>query len=61
MSLVILGVAFVVAALLLRVARIVVQRALDALDIGGKENHEAVRRRARQLTNALTLLAYGVA
>ena len=60
-SLVILGVAFVVAALLLRVARIVVQRALDALDIGGKENHEAVRRRARQLTNALTLLAYGVA
>ena len=36
-------------------------RLLDALDIVGAENREAVHARARQLMRALTLLAYGVA
>lgn len=60
-TLLIIAVAFLAAALLVRVARRIVQRALDALEIVETENHEAVRRRARQLTGALTVLAYGVA
>ena len=53
--------AFVVAAVVVRIAHAVIHRALDALDIVGAENRAAVHIRARQLTRALTLLAYGVA
>ena len=53
--------AFVLAAVVARVAHAVIHRILDALDIVGAENREAVHARARQLTRALTVLAYGVA
>jgi small-conductance mechanosensitive channel len=53
--------AFVVAAVVVRVAHAVIHRVLDALDIVGAENRAAVQARAQQLTRALTLLAYGVA
>jgi moderate conductance mechanosensitive channel len=53
--------AFVAAAVLVRVANRIVQRMLGALEIVGVENRDAVHARARQLTRALTLLAYGVA
>jgi small-conductance mechanosensitive channel len=53
--------AFVVAAVAVRVAHAVIHRALDALDIVGAENRLAVNARAKQLVRALTLLAYGVA
>jgi len=53
--------AFIVAAIVVRVAHVFVQRALDGLDIVGAENRAAVHARARQLKRALTLLAYGVA
>src|SRR4029077_8000765 len=43
------------------VAHVFTRRVLDALDIVGAENRAAVQARARQLTRALTLLAYGVA
>lgn len=54
-------VAFVVAAILVRVAHAIIHRLLDALDIVGSENRAAVHARARQLIRALTVLAYGVA
>ena len=44
-----------------RVAHAVIHRLLGALDIVGAENRAGVHARARQLTRALTLLAYGVA
>jgi small conductance mechanosensitive channel len=53
--------AFILAAAVARVARSVIHRLLTALDIAGSENREMVHARARQLTRALTLLAYGVA
>jgi small-conductance mechanosensitive channel len=53
--------AFILAAAVARVARSVIHRLLTALDIAGTENREMVHARARQLTRALTLLAYGVA
>ena len=53
--------AFALAAVAARLAHAVIHRILDALDIVGAENREAVHARARQLTRALTLLAYGVA
>jgi hypothetical protein len=53
--------AFVVAALVVRVAHSLIHRALNALDIVGAENRAAVHARAQQLKHALTLLAYGVA
>jgi len=53
--------AFLIAAVTVRVARAVVYRLLGRLDMVSRENHEAVHARARQLTNALTLLAYGIA
>ena len=53
--------AFVIAAVAVRVAHAIVHRALNALDIVGSENRTAVHERARQLIRALTLLAYGVA
>ena len=54
-------VAFVLAASFARLAHAVIRRVLDALDIVGAENREMVHARARQLTRALTMLAYGVA
>src|SRR5437764_7370376 len=53
--------AFVVAAVAVRIAHTLIHRLLDALDIVGPENRAAVHARARQLIRALTLLAYGVA
>jgi small-conductance mechanosensitive channel len=53
--------AFVVAAIVVRVAHAFIHRALDALDIVGASNRAAVHARARQLTRATTMLAYGVA
>lgn len=53
--------AFVAAAILVRVAHRIIHRLLDALDIVGAENRAAVHARAKQLNRALTLLAYGVA
>jgi small conductance mechanosensitive channel len=53
--------AFLIAAIMVRVARAVVHRLLGGLDMVSAENREAVHARARQLTNALTLLAYGIA
>jgi small conductance mechanosensitive channel len=53
--------AFVVAAIVVRVAHVIVHRVLGALDIVSAENRAAVQQRARQLIRALTFLAYGVA
>jgi small-conductance mechanosensitive channel len=53
--------AFVSAAVAVRVAHGLVHRLLDALEIVGAQNRAAVQKRARQLIRALTLLAYGVA
>ena len=53
--------AFVLAAVVVRVAHAVIRRLLDALEIVGAENREVVHARAQQLTRALTVLAYGVA
>jgi small conductance mechanosensitive channel len=53
--------AFVAAAVLVRIAHSVIHRLLDALEIVGTENRAAVHARATQLIRALTLLAYGVA
>src|SRR5437773_3871131 len=53
--------AFVLAAVVVRVAHAIIHRLLGALEIVGAENRAAVHARARQLTRALTVLAYGVA
>src|SRR5262249_46937184 len=53
--------AFVLAAILVRIAHTVIHRALDTLDIVGPENREAVHARANQLIRSLTLLAYSIA
>ncbi len=53
--------AFVLAAIVARVAHAVVHRLLGALDIVSSENRAAVDARAERLIRALTLLAYGVA
>jgi small-conductance mechanosensitive channel len=53
--------AFILAAVVAWASRAVIRRMLRALDIVGAENREAVHARARQLTRALTILAYGVA
>ncbi len=53
--------AFVLAAVVARVAHAVVHRLLGALDIVSSENRAAVHARAERLIRALTLLAYGVA
>jgi small conductance mechanosensitive channel len=54
-------IAFVVAAVVVRVAQAIIRRLLGALEIVGAENRAAVHARAQQLTRALTVLAYGVA
>jgi small-conductance mechanosensitive channel len=53
--------AFVAAAIVVRVAHAIVHRLLDTLEIVGVENRAAVHARAQQLTRAMTALAYGVA
>jgi small conductance mechanosensitive channel len=53
--------AFVAAYVLLRLARVLVQRLLKTLDIVGIENRDAVHARAKQMMHALTVLAYSVA
>jgi small-conductance mechanosensitive channel len=52
--------AFVIAAVVGRIARALIHRALGALDVS-PEHRSAMLDRARHLTRALTLLAYGVA
>jgi moderate conductance mechanosensitive channel len=54
-------IAFLVAALLVRLAHAVIHRLLDHLDIVSAENRAAVHARGQQLIRALMLLAYGVA
>ncbi len=53
--------AFVAAAIVVRIARVFVHRLLDALQIVSAENRAAVRARADQLMRALAILAYGAA
>ena len=53
--------AFAAAAVAARIAHTLVGRLLDALETVSAENRAAMDRRGRQLTRAMTLLAYGVA
>jgi moderate conductance mechanosensitive channel len=53
--------AFILAAVAARIAHGIIHRVLGALEIVGADNRAAVHARARQLTRALTMLAYGVA
>jgi len=53
--------AFLAAALAVRVAHSIVHHLLDALDIVGTEQRAALHARGQQLIRALTFLAYGVA
>jgi small-conductance mechanosensitive channel len=53
--------AFIVAALVVRIAHAIVHRLLGALEIVGTENRAAVHARAKQLIRALTVLAFGLA
>jgi moderate conductance mechanosensitive channel len=53
--------AFAMAAVVVRVAHVVVRRLLDRMQTGSAENRAAVHARARQLIRALELLAYGIA
>jgi small conductance mechanosensitive channel len=53
--------AFVVAAIVVRLGHMLVHRVLAAMDIVSAENRTAVQARANQLIRALTILAYGVA
>ena len=53
--------AFIAAAVVVRIAHAIIHRLLDALDIVGSDNRAVVHARAKQLTRALTVLAYGVA
>ena len=55
------AVAFIAAAIVVRVAHAVIHRFLGALDIVGSEDRAVVHARAKQLIQALTFLAYGVA
>jgi small-conductance mechanosensitive channel len=55
------AIAFILAAVAVRVARVLIHRFLDALDIVSPDNRAAVTARAKQLSGALTLLAYGMA
>jgi small conductance mechanosensitive channel len=53
--------AFALAAMLVRLADIVIYRLLGRLDVVSAENQAAIRERARRLVRALTMMAYGVA
>jgi moderate conductance mechanosensitive channel len=52
---------FMVAALVVAVARAIIHRLLGALDIVSADNRAAVQARGKQLAGALTLLGYGIA
>jgi moderate conductance mechanosensitive channel len=54
-------IAFAIAALVVRIAQVLVHRLLGALDIAEPDDRAAVQARAKQLIRALTVLAYGVA
>jgi len=54
-------VAFLAAAILIRVVDRYIHRALESLEIVGTENRAALHSHAAQLIRGLTLLAYGVA
>jgi small-conductance mechanosensitive channel len=53
--------AFLLAAVTVRVVRSLIHRLLEALETVSADNRAAVDARARQLSGALTLLAYGLA
>jgi small conductance mechanosensitive channel len=53
--------AFAAAAILAKIANLLIQRVLGSLDFVGPENRASVDTRARQLSRAMTVLAYGVA
>jgi moderate conductance mechanosensitive channel len=53
--------AFALAAVLVRLADVVIHRLLGRLDVVSAENQKAIRDRARRLIRALTMMAYGVA
>ena len=52
---------FVLAAVVVSVARLIIGRVLARLEVVSADNRAAVQARGRQLGRALTLLAYGVA
>lgn len=52
---------FVLTALAVRIARLILHRFLDRLDTVSADNRAAIQARAKQLGGALTLLAYGIA
>jgi moderate conductance mechanosensitive channel len=54
-------IAFLIAAVVVRILNTLVHRTLNTLDIVGSEDREAVHARAKQLIRAATVLAYGVA
>jgi small conductance mechanosensitive channel len=54
-------IAFVAAAVVVRLARKIIRGLLGRLEIVGAENREVVHARAKQLQSALTVLAYGIA
>lgn len=54
-------IAFLVAAVVVRMLHAIMNRVLDALEIVGTENRAAVHKRAQQLIRAVTVLAYGIA
>ena len=56
-----IAVAFVIAALVVRIGRAILHRLITGLEIVGTDNQKAVQGRARQLLRAVTFLAYGVA
>ncbi|MEP7304581.1 MAG: mechanosensitive ion channel domain-containing protein [Acidobacteriota bacterium] len=60
-TIVVVALAFLVAALAVRVARALVLRLLGTLDMVSAENRAAVDARAQQLIRAATLLTYAVA
>ena len=53
--------AFVVAAVVVRMVKAIVQRTLGRMEIVGTEDQTAVQGRARQLLHALTFLSYSIA
>ena len=53
--------AFGLAAVLVRLADVVLHRVLARLEVAGPENQAAIRDRARRLIRALMVMAYGVA
>ena len=52
---------FVLAAMVVGVARSIIRRLLAGLETVGADNRAAIQTRAKQLGRALTLLAYGIA